>query len=88
MSVPIEIPSTKNSTEATEPSSVAVAVIPTEDPVRKVELFVGAVIETAGGGFDTTLIVIADEVACPPLLSVALAVIECVPAPAAVQVAA
>ena len=62
LSRPIETPSTKNSTEATETLSDAVAVTGTTVPVIKLAPLAGDVIATVGGGLFATVIETAAEV--------------------------
>ena len=80
LSIPIDTPSTKNSTEATEPLSEALAVIGIIDPVIKPAPLEGDVMLTIGSGLLETLMVIAEEIVNAPLLSVAFAVKVCDPA--------
>lgn len=75
----------KNSTLDTDPSlSDAVADIVTEEPVAKLVLLDGPVIDTAGATLAgaCTVMLTAPEVVTAPRLSVALAVREWLPAAA------
>ena len=79
--MPIEFPSTKNSTRVIVPSSPALASMEIISPARNDDPLVGTEIETVGAAFGAvTVIATADDVPVAPRLSVALTVNEWEPA--------